>query len=93
LSSEPFAALRLISSVIRVLAWIALGVGVIGSLALMGRTGDAGAGALLLGFEALIGSVIVFVLVLAVAECIGVVLAIERNTRASSDLVDHEARA
>jgi hypothetical protein len=83
---EKYALLRTIAAIFKILAWIILVVGIVGSIwggiYIVGELGT-------LGYIAVTGgvvcSVLTFIVLLAAAELIYVILDIEQNTRKTSE--------
>jgi len=88
---QRYTALRTIAVVLKVLAWIVAVAGVIGSIfmAVMAVSGLEAIGTLIGG---LLATAIYFVILLAAAEVIRVVIDIEQNTRDSAESLKQGAR-
>jgi hypothetical protein len=91
---QRYGALRLIASVLRVLAWVvAIGCGLGFLVALIVAATGSHAEAVMIGPVLLLYGIFGFIYVYACAEGIHVVLDIEANTRATSESLARLAQA
>jgi hypothetical protein len=77
---QRYRALRTIATVFRILAWIVLVLGVIGSI-VVAVMAEGAAAAVLVLIAGLFGTAIYFLILFAAAGAIYVVIDIEQNTR------------
>lgn len=87
---QKYPALRTYATVVKVLAWIVLVLGVLGSIlvaVLTGVSGEeyAGVATIIVLIGGLLGTAIYFLILLAAAEFIRLAIDVEQNTRDTAE--------